>query len=53
MGYTTSWQAKQPVQEIYLVSAMRAKRIALTGVSRGLGLPLAAGFIEAGHTVYG
>jgi NAD(P)-dependent dehydrogenase (short-subunit alcohol dehydrogenase family) len=29
------------------------KRIALTGVSRGLGLAMAAGFIEAGHTVWG
>lgn len=29
------------------------KRIVLTGVSRGLGLAMAAGFIEAGHTVYG
>jgi NAD(P)-dependent dehydrogenase (short-subunit alcohol dehydrogenase family) len=27
--------------------------IVLTGVSRGLGLAMAAGFIEAGHTVYG
>jgi NAD(P)-dependent dehydrogenase (short-subunit alcohol dehydrogenase family) len=29
------------------------KRIVLTGVSRGLGLAMAAGFIEAGHTVFG
>jgi NAD(P)-dependent dehydrogenase (short-subunit alcohol dehydrogenase family) len=28
------------------------KRIVLTGVSRGLGLAMAAGFIEAGHTVF-
>ena len=31
----------------------RAKRIVLTGVSRGLGLAMAEGFIEAGHTVCG
>jgi len=30
-----------------------AKRIILTGVSRGLGLAMAAGFIESGHTVFG
>lgn len=30
-----------------------AKRIVLTGVSRGLGLAMAAGFIEQGHTVFG
>jgi NAD(P)-dependent dehydrogenase (short-subunit alcohol dehydrogenase family) len=29
------------------------KRIVLTGVSRGLGLAMAAGFVEAGHTVFG
>ena len=29
------------------------KRIILTGVSRGLGLAMAAGFIESGHTVFG
>lgn len=29
------------------------RNIVLTGVSRGLGLAMAAGFIEAGHTVYG
>lgn len=29
------------------------KRIVLTGASRGLGLAMAQGFIEAGHTVYG
>ncbi len=33
--------------------ASDAKRIVLTGVSRGLGLAMAAGFIAAGHTVYG
>jgi NAD(P)-dependent dehydrogenase (short-subunit alcohol dehydrogenase family) len=31
----------------------RAKRIVLTGVSRGLGLAMAAGFISHGHTVFG
>ena len=31
----------------------QSKRIVLTGVSRGLGLAMAAGFIEAGHTVCG
>ena len=30
-----------------------AKRIVLTGVSRGLGLAMAEGFIAAGHTVWG
>jgi NAD(P)-dependent dehydrogenase (short-subunit alcohol dehydrogenase family) len=34
-------------------SATSSKRIVLTGVSRGLGLAMAAGFIEAGHIVYG
>ena len=29
------------------------KRIVLTGVSRGLGLAMAAGFVAAGHTVFG
>ena len=29
------------------------RRIVLTGVSRGLGRAMAAGFIEAGHTVFG
>lgn len=29
------------------------KRIILTGVSRGLGLAMAAGFIESGHIVFG
>ena len=33
--------------------ATSAKRIVLTGVSRGLGLAMAEGFIEAGHTIYG
>lgn len=35
------------------MSASRAKRIVLTGVSRGLGLAMAEGFIEQGHTVIG
>jgi NAD(P)-dependent dehydrogenase (short-subunit alcohol dehydrogenase family) len=35
------------------VGASTAKRIVLTGVSRGLGLAMAAGFIDAGHTVFG
>ena len=35
------------------MSKSEAKRIAITGVSRGLGLAMAAGFIEAGHTVWG
>jgi NAD(P)-dependent dehydrogenase (short-subunit alcohol dehydrogenase family) len=35
------------------VIASRHKRIVLTGVSRGLGLAMAQGFIERGHTVYG
>jgi NAD(P)-dependent dehydrogenase (short-subunit alcohol dehydrogenase family) len=35
------------------VAGSRKKRIILTGVSRGLGLAMAAGFIEAGHTVFG
>jgi NAD(P)-dependent dehydrogenase (short-subunit alcohol dehydrogenase family) len=30
-----------------------ARKIVLTGVSRGLGLAMAAGFIEGGHTVFG
>ena len=30
-----------------------AKRIVLTGVSRGLGRAMAEGFVEAGHTVFG
>lgn len=36
-----------------MTSSHKPKRIVLTGVSRGLGLAMAAGFIEAGHTVYG
>jgi NAD(P)-dependent dehydrogenase (short-subunit alcohol dehydrogenase family) len=35
------------------VAGSRKKRIILTGVSRGLGLAMAADFIEAGHTVFG
>jgi NAD(P)-dependent dehydrogenase (short-subunit alcohol dehydrogenase family) len=31
----------------------QTKRIVLTGVSRGLGLAMAEGFIAAGHTVFG
>jgi NAD(P)-dependent dehydrogenase (short-subunit alcohol dehydrogenase family) len=33
--------------------AAQAKQIVVTGVSRGLGLAMTAGFIEAGHTVHG
>ncbi len=39
--------------EWQLVIASPGKRIVLTGVSRGLGLAMAQGFIELGHTVYG
>jgi NAD(P)-dependent dehydrogenase (short-subunit alcohol dehydrogenase family) len=39
--------------EEFAVSATGAKRIVLTGVSRGLGLAMAEGFIAAGHTVCG
>jgi len=35
------------------VSVPKSKRIVLTGVSRGLGLAMARGFAELGHTVYG
>jgi NAD(P)-dependent dehydrogenase (short-subunit alcohol dehydrogenase family) len=35
------------------MSASVSKRIVLTGVSRGLGLAMAEGFIAAGHTVWG
>jgi NAD(P)-dependent dehydrogenase (short-subunit alcohol dehydrogenase family) len=35
------------------VATAGAKRIVLTGVSRGLGLAMARGFIELGHTVHG
>jgi NAD(P)-dependent dehydrogenase (short-subunit alcohol dehydrogenase family) len=35
------------------MSASRAKRIVLTGVSRGLGLAMAERFIDEGHTVCG
>jgi NAD(P)-dependent dehydrogenase (short-subunit alcohol dehydrogenase family) len=35
------------------VAVSRTKRIILTGVSRGLGLAMAAGFIESGHIVFG
>lgn len=35
------------------MAVSRTKRIILTGVSRGLGLAMAAGFIESGHTVFG
>ena len=31
----------------------QSRRIVLTGVSRGLGLAMAEGFIAAGHTVFG
>jgi NAD(P)-dependent dehydrogenase (short-subunit alcohol dehydrogenase family) len=35
------------------VSPQKAKQIVLTGVSRGLGHAMAAGFIAQGHTLYG
>jgi NAD(P)-dependent dehydrogenase (short-subunit alcohol dehydrogenase family) len=35
------------------VSVPKSKRIVLTGVSRGLGLAMARGFAELGHTVFG
>jgi NAD(P)-dependent dehydrogenase (short-subunit alcohol dehydrogenase family) len=35
------------------VNGSRAKRIVVTGVSRGLGLAMTAGFIDQGHTVFG
>jgi NAD(P)-dependent dehydrogenase (short-subunit alcohol dehydrogenase family) len=35
------------------LAASKTKRIVLTGVSRGLGLAMAEGFVEAGHTVCG
>jgi NAD(P)-dependent dehydrogenase (short-subunit alcohol dehydrogenase family) len=36
-----------------MAKASEARKIVLTGVSRGLGLAMAAGFIEEGHTVFG
>jgi NAD(P)-dependent dehydrogenase (short-subunit alcohol dehydrogenase family) len=35
------------------LAAIKAKRIVITGVSRGLGLVMTEGFIERGHTVHG
>ncbi len=39
--------------EASCVSATSPRRIVLTGASRGLGLAMAAGFIELGHVVCG
>ena len=58
MSHAIKWRLARTIncaRKDVVVERVRrsAKRIVLTGVSRGLGLAMAEGFIEPGHTVFG